>query len=132
MKRLLIAAFAAMLVLSACSPSVEEATAAYCEDLQTLLDTLISQDIQPASAVDDVEAYVDGVEAAYDDVESSAEDLDQAVSTQLEAARSDFDDAVSSISGDATVGEAFQQFADARDGYAAAVGETLDSVNCQP
>lgn len=130
MKRLLIAAFSAMLLLSACSLSVEEATAAYCEDLQTLLDTLIAQDIQPASTVDDVEAYVDDVKAAYDDVASSAEDLDQAVSDQLEAARNDFDDALSSL--EVTVGEAFQQFADARDAYTAAVGETLDSVNCQP
>jgi ABC-type transporter Mla subunit MlaD len=132
MKRLLIAAFSAMLLLSACSPSVEEATAAYCEDLQTLLDTLAAPDIQPGSTVDDVEAYVDNVNAAYDDVASSAEDLDQAATNQLEAARGDFDDTVSSISGDATLGEASQQFADAIDAYTAAVRETLDSVNCQP
>ncbi len=130
MRRIFLGVITMALLVGACSTSIEDATAAYCEDLETFLNLFIGDTIQPTSSVDDLKDFASDVESAYNDVVSSAKDVDDAVTSEIEAANAEFEKAVNSISGDATVGEAFQQYADARDAYSMAVGEALDTVVC--
>ena len=133
MKRLLASVFIAALGVSACSPSLEEAQAAFCEDLQTLFETMGGitgePEVAPTTSVEDVKSYASDVADAYEDVGSSAQDLDEAVMDEIEAARADFSDAVDSIPDDGTMAEAFDQFAAAWGTYVITVGGTL-STDC--
>ena len=131
MKRLAAAVFATALVVSACSPSLEEAQAAFCDDLQSLFETMGGitgePNIEPTTSVEVVKSYASDVASAYEDVASSAQDLDEAVMDQIETARRNFEDAVESISDDETMEAGFEQFQDARGAYMVAVGETLNT-----
>jgi len=129
MKRLLAFVSIAALVVSACSPSLEEAQAAFCEDLETLFETMGGitgePEIAPTTSVEVVKSYASDVADAYEDVVSSAQDLDEAVMDEIEAARSDFVEAVDSIPDDGTIAEVFEQFRAAWGPYVITVGETL-------
>lgn len=129
MKRLLAFVLTTTLVVGACSPSLEDAQAAFCEDLQTLFETMGGitgePEIAPTTSVEDVESYASDVADAYEDVVSSAQDLDEAVMDEIEAARADFTDAVDSIPDDGTIAEVFEQFAAAWGTYVTTVGGTL-------
>ena len=129
MKRLSAVVFTAALVVSACSPSLEEAQAAFCEDLQTLFETMGGitgePEIAPTTSVEAVKSYASDVADAYEDVVSSAQDLDEAVMDEIETAREDFSDAVDSIPEDGTIAEVFEQFQAAWGTYVMTVGGTL-------
>ena len=133
MTRFLAAVFVATLVVSACSPSLEEAQATFCDDLQTLFETMGAitgePNIEPTTSVEVVRSYASDVADAYEDVASSAQDLNEAAIAQIEAARAVFEDAVNSIPDDGTMAEVFEEFADAWGAYVTTVGETLRS-NC--
>lgn len=129
MKRLTAAVFATALVVSACSPGLEEAQAAFCDDLQSLFETMGGitgePNIEPTTSVEVVKSYASDVADAYDDLVSSAQGLDEAVMDQIETARDDFEDAVESIPDDGTMEAGFEQFQDAWGAYVLAVGEPL-------
>ena len=129
MKRLAAAVFATALVVSACSPSLEEAQAAFCDDLQSLFETMGGitgePNIEPTTSVEVVKSYANDVADAYDDLASSAQDLDEAALDQIETARDDFEDAVESIPDNETIEAGFEQFRDAWGAYVVTVGETL-------
>ena len=129
MKRLLAVVFTVALVVSACSPSLEQAQAAFCEDLQTLFETMGGitgePEIAPTTSVEVVKSYASDVADAYEDVVSSAQDLDEAVMDEIETAREDFSDAVDSIPEDGTIAEVFEQFQAAWGTYVMTVGGTL-------
>ena len=129
MKRLLAFVSIAALVVSACSPSLEEAQAAFCEDLETLFETMGGitgePEIAPTTSVEVVKSYASDVADAYEDVVSSAQDLDEAVMDEIETAREDFSDAVDSIPEDGTIAEVFEQFQAAWGTYVMTVGGTL-------
>ncbi len=129
MKRLTAAVFATALVVSACSPSLEEAQAAFCDDLQSLFETMGGitgePNIEPTTSVEVVKDYASDVADAYDNVVSSAQDLGEAAIVQLETARDDFENAVESIPDDGTMEAGFEQFQDAWGAYVTTVGETL-------
>ena len=135
MKRLLAVVFAATLIVSACSsPSVEDAQAAFCDDLLTLFETMGGitgePNIEPGTGVDVVKSYASDVADAYEDVALSAQDLDEEVTDEIEAARSDFEDAVDSIPDDGTMSDVWEQFAGAWSTYVTTVGGTLNSLGC--
>ena len=131
MKRLIAAVFVAALVVSACSLSLADAQAAFCDDLSTLFETMGGitgePNIEPTTSVEDVKSYAGDVADAYEDAVSSAQDLDEAVFDQIETLNGDFEEAVDSIPDDATLIEFFEQFAQARAAYVTAVGATLNS-----
>jgi nucleotide-binding universal stress UspA family protein len=130
MKRLIAAVFVAALVVSACSPSLEDAQAAFCDDLSTLFDTMGGitgePNIEPSTSVEVVKSYATDVADDYEDVVSSAQDLEEAVLDEIESLNADFQDAVDSIPDDGTMAEVFEQFAGAWGAYVVAVGATLN------
>ncbi len=131
MKRLTVAVFATALVVSACSTSLEEAQAAFCDDLQSLFETMGGitgePNIEPTTSVEVVKSYAGDVADAYENVVSSAQDLGEAAIVQIETARADFEDAVDAIPDNGTMVEVFEQFADVWGAYVTTVGETLIS-----
>ena len=132
MRRLLATVSIAALVVSACSSGSEDAQAAYCDDLSTLLETMGATtgepNIEPTTSVEEVKSHASDLAAAYEDVVSSAQDLGEAAAfDQIEAARADFQSVVDSIPDDGTMAQVWEQFADARVAYVTTVGGTLNS-----
>jgi hypothetical protein len=132
MKRLLTVVCVATLVVSACSsPSLEEAQAAFCDDLSTLFETMGGitgePNIEPTTSVDEVKSYAADVADAYEDVVPSAEDVGEAALDEIETARADFESAVDSIPDDGTMAEVWEQFVGAWSAYVTTVGDTLNS-----
>ena len=135
MKTRLMFAVVLAVALSACSTSVEDAQAAYCDDLHTLFVTMGGitgePNMEPSTSVDIVKTYASNVADAYEDVASSARDLDDAVTDEVEAARSDFLEAVDTLPDNGTISEVFEQFRVAWGTYVFTVGETLVSLGCE-
>ena len=129
MRRLLPLGLAVVLLTVACSgTSVEDAEAAYCDSLQVLFDSaFVAQELTPASTVEEAQDAVDAVRSAYDDVVAAAGDYTDARISAIESAREEFVDAVSEISGSATLGSAHLALQNALEGYFEAVGPALDT-----
>jgi hypothetical protein len=131
MKRFVLSFAVVALVATACSSSVEDATEAYCDDLEALGTALGEvSSLSATSSVDDVQDVADDISDAYDDVVSSAADVDDAVTSEIDSARSDFQSSVSAISSDSSVAEALTDLQTAGQTYAAAVQSTLSKVDC--
>ena len=128
MKRIIFALVAVGLAVSACSTSTEDATATYCDDLQTLETSLM--DVRSSSTVEELQDNAKDASDDYDDVVASARDVENAVVDDIRAARDTFADAVDAIPSDATIGAAAQQISGAADTYVQTVGQTLASLNC--
>jgi hypothetical protein len=125
---------AAGLVLAGCSSdeSPSEASERYCETLVGLdaelgaFRDLVAQD----ASVDELEAQRDAVRDAAEEVRNAAGDVDAAVAADVSDARSDFEDAVGDIPGDASATEALAVYSDAVEDYYSSVQATLDEVGC--
>jgi nucleotide-binding universal stress UspA family protein len=108
-----------------------ESLAAFCDDLQSLFETMGGTtgepNIEPTTSVEVVKSYASDVADAYENVASSARDLGGAAIVQIETARVDFENAVDAIPDDGTMEEVFEQFADAWGAYVTAVGAPLIS-----
>ena len=125
---------AAGLVLAGCSSdeSPIEASERYCETLVGLdaelgaFRDLVAQD----ASVDELEAQRDAVRDAAEEVRNAAGDVDAAVAADVSDARSDFEDAVGDIPGDASATEALAVYSDAVEDYYSSVQATLDEVGC--
>jgi len=99
-----------MLFAVACeddSPSLEEAQAALCGDLESLgatLDALSA--IGSEATVGDLQDARDDVNEAVEEVQSSAEDVEDASTDELESAYDELDSAINDIPEDATIEDA--------------------------
>ncbi len=132
MKRLFVAVIAVGLIATACGASVEDAKAAYCEDLGGLFDALFAaQELTPNSSVDEAQEAANAVRSAYDDVVASAEEYTEAQISEIETARAGFEDAVGQIPDSATLGEVQAAIQSAIEVYFEAVGPALDA-QCPP
>jgi hypothetical protein len=123
-----------LVALSACSddePSEEEATSAYCGDLNDLESALGAYaDLSVNSTIDEVNEAQEGVEDAYADVQASAEDVADARIDDLESAYEDLANSAAEISGEDTVGEAYTTLATNAQAVDAARENLSSSANC--
>ncbi len=131
MKRLIVFVAVAALALAACSSSVEDATEAYCNDLETLAGAIASvNSLSATSSVDDFEDTADDISNAFDDVRSSAADVEGAVTDEIDSARSDFRDAVEDIDSSESLAAGIENVQAAAVAYVDAVNATLAKVDC--
>lgn len=94
-------------VVACGGPSVEDAEASLCEDLNGLATAVqgLGQ-INAQSTVNELESARNDVATAYESVKSSAATVQEARMDELDTAYSNFDQTVNSISGRDTLGEA--------------------------
>jgi hypothetical protein len=131
MKRLIAFVAVAALALAACSSSVEDATEAYCNDLETLAGAIASvNSLSATSSVDDFQDTADDISNAFDDVRSSAADVEDAVTDEIDSARSDFRDAVEDIDSSESLAAGIENVQAAAVAYVDAVNATLAKVDC--
>jgi ABC-type transporter Mla subunit MlaD len=131
MKRLIAFVAVAALALAACSSSVEDATEAYCDDLETLAGAIASvNSLSATSSVDDFQDTADDISDAFDDVRSSAADVEGAVTDEIDSARSDFRDAVEDIDSSESLAAGIENVQAAAVAYVDAVNATLAKVDC--
>ena len=126
-------ALALIPVLAACgAPSVEDAEASLCQDLNGLAGSLSNlAQLNAQSTVKELETAKQDVVKAYQAVQSSADTVEAARMDNLETAYNDFDNTVSSISGRDTLGEAAVTINTAAEGVATARQQLYSSLNCQ-
>jgi len=131
MKRLVAFVAVGALVLTACSTSVEDATATYCEDLEKLAEALQSvSSLSAGSSIEDFQDTADDIGDAFEDVRSSAADVEGSVTDEIDSARSDFRDAVDDISDSDSLADGIAGVQSAATAYVAAVQSTLSKVDC--
>lgn len=131
MKRLAVFVAVAALVIGACSTSVEDATAAYCDDLDALAAALGSiSSLSATSSIEDFQDTADDVGNAFEDVKSSASEVEGAVIDEIDSASSDFRDAVGSISDSDSLVSGIANVQAAAVAYVDAVRTTIDKVDC--
>lgn len=131
MKRLIAFVVVATLALSACSSSVEDATEAYCDDLETLAGAIASvNSLSATSSIEDFQDTADDISDAFDDVRSSAADVEGAVTDEIDSARSDFRDAVDDIDDSDSLSAGIADVQAAAVAYVDAVNATLAKVDC--
>jgi Iap family predicted aminopeptidase len=131
MRRLIAFVAVAALALTACSSSVEDATEAYCDDLETLAGAIASvNSLSATSSVDDFQDTADDISNAFDDVRSSAADVEDAVTDEIDSARSDFRDAVEDIDSSESLAAGIENVQAAAVAYVDAVNATLAKVDC--
>lgn len=126
-------ALALIPVLAACGvPSVENAEASLCQDLNGLAGSLgnLAQ-LNAQSTVKELETAKQDVVKAYSAVQSSADTVEAARLGDLETAYNDFDKTVSSISERDTLGEAAATITTAAEEVAVARQELYVNLNCQ-
>lgn len=119
--------------LAACGgPSVEDTEAALCDDLNSLATALqgMSQ-ITAQSTVDELEAAQQEVADAYESVQASADAVGEARLEELEAAYSNYESTVNSISGGDTLGEAASTITAEAGNVAAARQQLYSGLTCQ-
>ena len=97
----------AMLMLSGCSPSLEEAQVEFCQALEAYGEAVQElQNVNASTTVDELQSARDDVADALEDVISAGGVLREARLRAAENAWEDTQDAIRDISGDATLGEA--------------------------
>jgi prephenate dehydrogenase len=120
--------------LAACSstPSTEEAADSLCSSLETL-ETSVAQiaALGPDSTVDDAEASRDALVDAWNDVKDDAEVVNEAAADEANNAVDQFNDAISDVSGDSSLGEAAAQAVSATQAFGAALDEIENSISCE-
>ena len=119
--------------LTACDddPSEEEASSAFCSDLDALGDALDAYgDLDAQSTIDEVEEAQEDVASAYEDVLDSGADVTDARLDDLESAFDDLDASVDDVSGEDTVGEAITSIAANAQAVEAARADVRSAVNC--
>jgi hypothetical protein len=106
--RIKFLALAVIPAVVACGgPSVEDAEAILCDDLNGLAGALQNLgQINAQSTVNELETARNDVAKAYESVKASAATVEEARINELDTAYSDFESTVNSISGRDTLGEA--------------------------
>lgn len=106
--RIKLLALAFIPALAACGgPSVEDAEASFCQDLDNLAVALQNLgQINAQSTVRELNSAKQDVANAYDSVKAAAATVQEARLDELDAAYAEYDRTVNSISGRDTVGEA--------------------------
>jgi hypothetical protein len=120
-------------VMAACgTPSVEDAEASLCQDLNGFAGALSNlAQLNAQSTVKELETAKQEVVKAYQTVQTSADQVEAARLDELETAYNDFDKTVSGISGRDTLGEAAVTVNSAAEEVAAARQQLYSSLNCQ-
>lgn len=118
--------------LVACgSPSVEDAEASFCNDLDNLAVALQNLgQINAQSTVRELDTAKRDVAKAYDSVKASAATVQEARLDQLDTAYADFDRTVNSISGRDTLGEAAATITAEAGNVAAARQQLYADLSC--
>jgi hypothetical protein len=128
------AMIATALFVGACGdddPSEEDATAAFCSDLDALGVALDAYaDLTVNSTIDEVEDAQQDVSDAYDAVLESAGDVAEARVDDLETAYEDLAASVDDVSGEDTVGDAITDIAAKAVAVGAARADLATSANC--
>lgn len=96
------------MVMAACQPvSVEQATADYCQSLQTFHASVLAvKGLDETSTIEETQAAFDLVQASYRDLHESASVLTEAELDALDQAYEDLSNVPKSIEGSMTLGEA--------------------------
>jgi len=128
-----LSALALIPIIAACGgPSVEEAEANLCQDLDEFAGALSNlTQLNAQSTVQEFETAQQDVVTAYQAVQSSADQVETARLDELETAYNDFDQTVDSIPGRDTLGEAAVTIATSAEDVAAARQQLYSSLNCQ-
>lgn len=128
-----VSAFAVLPLVVACSgPSVEDAEANLCNDLNGLATALQElNQINAQSTVKDVENAQKNVADAYASVRSSAADVQEARLDDLETAYADLEKTVNSIPGGDTLGEAATTIGPSAANVIAAREQLYSNLSCQ-
>jgi hypothetical protein len=93
--------------LAACQPSIDEAKAAFCEDLGEFGVTVAQfRQINETSTKDDLQNALSEVEKTWGNLQKSAETLGEVQTDSVEDAYNDLQKSVNDIPDDATLAEA--------------------------
>ncbi len=112
-------------------PSVEDAEAGLCDDLNGLATAVQNLgQINAQSTVNELESARRDVRTAYESVKSSAATVKEARMDELDTAYSNFDQTVNSISGRDTLGEAATTIAAESANVAAARQQLSAGLSC--
>lgn len=105
--RLLIVALATLVLLAACTPTVDEARAEYCEALGAYGQAVIQlRAINESSTVDEYRTALAEVERAWTRVQETSTTLAEAQGNALRDANQQLAATVNDIPSDATIGDA--------------------------
>ncbi len=111
--------------------SEAETVAQLCADLNTLQAADAAFDVLgPESTIDEIQATNASYNDALDDVVSSGQDVAAVRIQPIEAAYDDLDQAISDISGDATIPEALASISDELAAVDAAYASAFSSLGC--
>lgn len=124
---------ATAIAVSACGDdtSEEDATAAFCSDLDALGDTLDAYaDLTVDSTIDEVEDAQADVADDYEAVQDSSADVAAAGLHNLATAYEELAASVDDVSGEDTVGEAYTGIASWALAVVSARSDVAESVNC--
>ncbi len=112
-------------------PSESEAVTQLCADLITLQTADAAfDDLGSDSTINEIQAANDAYSDALDDVVSSGKDVAAVRIQSIEAAYDDLDQAISDISGEATIPEALASISDELTAVDAAYDSTFSGVDC--
>jgi hypothetical protein len=118
-------------VVACGSPSVEDAEAGLCDDLNEFAAALQNLgQMNAQSTVREFESARQDVVNAYQSVKASAETVDTARLDELDAAYANFDNTVNSISGRDTLGEAAVEINAQAENVAAARQQLFSGLTC--
>lgn len=103
----LVLATTCVLALAGCQPTLDEAKADFCQDLQGFGVAVQSvRQIDETSSKQELDDAVSTARKALEDLQGSAETLGEVQTDEIEAAVDELQDYADSVPGDATVGEA--------------------------
>jgi hypothetical protein len=118
-------------VVACGGPSVEDAEAGLCDDLNEFAVALQNLgQMNAQSTVREFESARQDVVNAYQSVKASAETVDTARLDELDAAYANFDNTVNSISGRDTLGEAAVEINAQAENVAAARQQLFSGLSC--
>lgn len=114
------------------SPTVDEASADYCERLETLQDELMTmRDVVTSDGtVDDLAAQRDVVREAYQATQEAADELAGTVASSADEAAATFEDAIDAIPGDASLSEAAGAYSAATEAYIEDLAGIASDADC--
>jgi hypothetical protein len=112
-------------------PSEAEAVAQLCADLNTLQTADAAfDDLGPGSTINEIQAANAAYNGALDDAIKSGKDVAAVRIQPIETAYDDLDQAISDISGDATIPEALLSISDELSAVDAAYASAFSGVDC--
>jgi hypothetical protein len=119
--------------LAACDdePTQAEANEAFCDAAANYVAALRDlRDLDQDSTVDELEDTRDQVASLYDEMVEAAAGVAEVQLDEVDEARNDLRDAVDSISGEATLGEALDEVDDEITNVVSELSQVLNDVDC--